>query len=79
MLRVIINEKVAEKVRIMAKLTDRTFEEVVNDTLWDCLRKIVDVPDEIDADKLNEILGHDNPDGDNILEELSKVNKLMCD
>ena len=71
-----LNENVMEKVKIMSKLTDRTPEEVVNDTLWQNLRKIVDVPDEIDYDKIWNMLDHDNPEGDDILYELSKVNKL---
>ena len=74
-----LNDNVMEKVNIISKLTDRTPEEVVNDTLWDNLRKIEDVPVEFDGDKLWEMLDHDNPEGDDILDELSKVNQLMCD
>ena len=33
MLNVSLNDDVAEKVKIMSKLTDRTPEEVVNDTI----------------------------------------------
>ena len=75
MLKISLNENVAEKVRIMAKLTDRTFEEVVNDTLWDSLEKIVDVPDEIDGDKIWNMLDHDNPGGDDILDNLIRLGK----
>lgn len=74
-----LNDNVMEKVNIISKLTDRTPEEVVNDTLWDNLRKIEDVPVEFDGDKLWEMLDHDNPEGDDILDELSKVNQLMRD
>ena len=49
MLNVSLNDDVAEKVKIMSKLTDRTPEEVVNDTLWENLRKIEDVPDDVDT------------------------------
>ena len=73
------DDNVMEKVNIISKLTDRTPEEVVNDTLWDNLRKIEDVPVEFDGDKLWEMLDHDNPEGDDILDELSKVNQLMRD
>ena len=34
---------------------------------------------EFDGDKLWEMLDHDNPEGDDILDELSKVNQLMRD
>ena len=74
-----LNDNVMEKVNIISKLTDRTPEEVVNDTLWDNLRKIEDVPMEFDGDKLWEMLDHDNPEGDDILDELSNVNQLMRD
>lgn len=40
----------------MSKLTGRTPEEIVNDTLWENLRKIQDVPDEFDVDRLWELL-----------------------
>lgn len=76
MLMVSLNTDVTEKVNIVSKLTDRTPEEVVNDTLWDNLRKIEDVPVEIDYDKIWNMLDHDKPEGDDVLEKLSKVNKL---
>lgn len=76
MLMVSLNTDVTEKVNIVSKLTDRTPEEVVNDTLWDNLRKIEDIPDEIDYDKIWNMLEHDKPEGDDVLEKLSKVNKL---
>lgn len=76
MLMVNLNMDVTEKVNIVSKLTDRTPEEVVNDTLWDNLRKIEDVPDEIDYEKIWNMLEHDKPEGDDVLEKLSKINKL---
>ena len=76
MLMVSLNTDVTEKVNIVSKLTDRTPEEVVNDTLWDNLRKIEDIPDEIDYEKIWNMLDHDKPEGDDVLEKLSKVNKL---
>lgn len=72
-----LNDDVLEKVNIMSKLTGRTPEEVVNDTLWDNLRKIQDVPEELDVDRIWNLLEHDNPEGDNILDELSSVNELL--
>ena len=73
MTTVSLNDNVMEKVNIMAKLTKRTPEEVINDTLWENLRKIVDVPDEIDYDKLWNMLEHDKPEGDNILGNLIRL------
>jgi len=74
-----INDNVMEKVKIMSKLTDRTPEEVVNETLWDTLRKVRDFPDEIDYDRIWNMHDHDKPEGDDVLEKLSRVNKLLND
>jgi hypothetical protein len=74
-----INDNVMEKVKIMSKLTDRTPEEVVNETLWDTLRKVRDFPEEIDYDRIWNMLDHDKPEGDDVLEKLSRVNKLLND
>ena len=74
-----INDNVMEKVKIMSKLTDRTPAEVVNETLWDTLRKVRDFPDEIDYDRIWNMLDHDKPEGDDVLEKLSRVNKLLND
>ena len=73
MLMVSLNENVMEKVKIMSKLTDRTPEEVVNDTLWDQLRKVEDIPDEIDYDKIWNMLDHDKPEGDDVLDNLVRL------
>lgn len=75
MLSVSLKDNVVEKVSIMSKLTNKTFEEVVNDTLWDNLKKIEDIPDEFDGDKIWSMLEHDNPDGDDILDNLIKLGK----
>ncbi len=75
-LMVSLNTEVTEKVNIVSKLTDRTPEEVVNDALWDQFEKIEDVPDEIDYDRIWNMLEHDKAEGDDVLEKLSKVNKL---
>lgn len=73
MVNITLNDNVMEKVNIMAKLTKKTPEEVVNDTLWDNLRKIIDVPDVIDYDKIWNMLEHDNPEGDDILDNLIRL------
>ncbi|MBE6500784.1 MAG: hypothetical protein E7Z80_09670 [Methanobrevibacter thaueri] len=79
MLNVSLNDDVAEKVKIMSKLTDRTPEEVVNDTLWENLRKIEDVPDDIDYEKIWNMLEHDNPEGDDILDNLVRLGERGFD
>ena len=73
MLNISLNDNVVEKVNIMSKLTDRTPEEVVNDTLWENLRKIEDVPDEIDYEKIWNMWEHDNAEGDDILDNLVRL------
>lgn len=75
MLNVNLKDNVVEKVNIMSKLTNKTPEEVVNDTLWDNLKKIEDVPDEIDYEKIWGMLEHDNPEGDDILDNLIRLGK----
>ena len=73
MLMVSLNADVTEKVNIVSKLTDRTPEEVVNDTLWVEFQKIEDIPDEIDYDKIWNMLDHDKPEGDDVLDELVRL------
>lgn len=68
-----LDDKVLEKVNIMAKLSDRTLEEVVNDVLWQNIQNIVDIPDEIDYDKIWNMLEHDKPEGDDILDNLARL------
>ena len=75
MLNVNLKDNVVEKVNIISKLTNKTPEEVVNDTLWDNLKKIEDVPDEIDYEKIWGMLEHDNPEGDDILDNLIRLGK----
>lgn len=72
-LMVCLNENVVEKVNIVSKLTDRSPKEVVNDTLWDNLRKIEDVPEEIDYEKIWNMLDHDKPEGDDVLDNLMRL------
>ena len=74
-LMVCLNENVVEKVNIVSKLTDRSPEEVVNDTLWDNLRKIEDVPEEIDYEKIWNMLDHDKPEGDDVLDNLMRLSE----
>ena len=75
MLNVNLKDNVVEKVNIMSKLTNKTPEEVVNDTLWDNLKQIEDVPDELDYEKIWGMLEHDNPEGDDILDNLIRLGK----
>ena len=75
MLNINLKDNVVEKVNIMSKLTNKTPEEVVNETLWDNLKKIEDVPDELDYEKIWGMLEHDNPEGDDILDNLICLGK----
>lgn len=74
---VVISQDVMEKVNIISKLSNRTPEEVINENLWNQLRKVEDVPDKIDYDKVWNMLEHDNPEGDDILENLRNTNELL--
>ena len=73
MLNVNLNEKVSEKVNILARLGKKTPEEVVNDTLWENIQDIVDIPDDYDYDAVWDMLDHDKPEGDTILEDLVRL------
>ena len=72
MSNITLNENVMEKVNIMDRLTEKTPEEVVNDTLWENLENIVDIPDELDYDAIWNMLEHDKPEGDNVLDNLAR-------
>jgi predicted protein tyrosine phosphatase len=63
MVSVSLNENVLEKANIIARLSKRSLEEVVNDTLWDSLENIVDIPDDFDYSKVWDMLEHDKPEG----------------
>ena len=69
----IIEDNVMEKVNIKCKLSNRTPNEVINDVLWESLRKIEDVPDEFDAEKIWNMLEHDKPEGDDILDRITDL------
>ena len=45
-------------------------EKLVNSILYDYLRKVKELPPTIDTEKINVILDHDNPGGDDVLEKL---------
>ena len=70
---VILDEDVVRKVNRMAELTDQTPKEVVNETLRDQLKDVENIPREIDYDKLWEMLDHDKPEGDDILDNLARL------
>ncbi|MDO5823640.1 hypothetical protein [Methanobrevibacter sp.] len=74
-----LEDKVMEKVNIVVKLTGRTVEDVVNDALWVNLQKIEDVPDEIDYEKIWNMLDHDKPEGDDILDNLIRIGEEAGD
>ena len=73
MIMVSLNNDVTEKVNIVSKLTDRSPEEVVNDALWIQFQKIEDIPEEIDYDKIWNMLDHDKPEGDDVLDDLVRL------
>lgn len=70
---VTLNDDVLEKVNIKCKLSNKTPDEVVNDVLWDQLRKIEDISDDFDGDKIWNMLEHDKPEGDDILDRITDM------
>ena len=68
-----LDEDVVRKVNRMAELTDQTPKEVVNEALRYQLKDVENIPREIDYDKLWEMLDHDKPEGDDILDNLARL------
>ena len=68
-----INDEVMEKVNIKCKLSDKAPEEVINDALWDRFGKLEDISDDFDAEKIWNMLDHDKPKGDDILDRITDM------
>ena len=68
-----LDEDVVRKVNRMAELTDQSSKEVVNEALRGQLKDVENIPREIDYDKLWEMLDHDKPEGDDILDNLARL------
>lgn len=71
-----LSDKVMDKVNIRCKQVDSTPEDLVNEILWDNLRKVEEIPDKIDYEKIWNMLEHDKPEGDDILEKLSRLSDV---
>ena len=68
-----LTDEVIEKVNIGSKQIQTTPEELVNDILYDHLRKVEEIPDDIDAEKIWNMLDHDKPEGDDILDRITDM------
>lgn len=68
---VILDEDVVRKVNRMAELTDQSPKEVVDEALRDQLKDVENIPREFDYDKIGDMLEHDKPEGDDILDNLA--------
>ena len=68
-----LDKDVVIKVNKMAELTNQTPQEVVNEALRDQLEDVENIPREIDYDKLWDMLDHDKPEGDDILDNLARL------
>ena len=71
-----LNENVVEKINIKCKQIDCSPEDLINDILHDYLSDVEEIHDGLDAEKILAMLDHDKPEGDDVLEILSNVNKL---
>ena len=74
---VTISDEVMEKVNIKCRQSNKTPFEVINEVLLDTLGKVDEIPDDIDGDKIWNLLEHDKPEGDDILERLCGI--VSCD
>ena len=68
-----LDEDVVRKVNRMAELTDQSSKEVVNEALRGQLKDVENIPREFDYDKIWEMLDHDKPEGDDILDNLARL------
>lgn len=68
-----LTEKVMEKVKIRSKQIETTPEELVNGILYDHLRKVEEIPDDIDGERIWNLLDHDKPEGDDILDRITDM------
>ena len=73
MVSVTLDDNVVEKVKIKCRLSNKTPEDVVNDILWDNLRKLEDYSDDFDGDRIWNLLEHDKPEGDDILDRITDM------
>lgn len=73
MVSVTLSDNVVEKVKIKCKLSNKTADEVVNDILWDRLSKLEDLSDDFDGDRIWNLLEHDKPEGDDILDRITDM------
>ena len=76
---VILDDDVVKKVNLMADLTHQTPNEVVNETLRNQLKDVENIPREIDYDKIWNMLEHDKPEGDDILDNLARFGQENWD
>ena len=68
-----LRDNVMEKVNIRCRQIDSTPEDLVNDIVYDELRKVEEIPDDIDGDKIWNMLEHDKPEGDGILDRITDM------
>lgn len=68
-----IDDNVMEKINIKCRLSDETPEEVINNALWEKFRKIEDVSDDFDGERIWQMLDHDKPEGDDILDRITDM------
>ena len=70
---VTISDEVMEKVNIKCRQSNKTPFEVINEVLLDALGKVDEIPDDIDGDKIWNLLEHDKPEGDDILDRITDM------
>lgn len=68
-----LKDEVMEKVNIRSKQIETTPEELVNNILYDHLREIEEIPEDIDDERIWNLLDHDKPEGDDILDRITDM------
>ena len=71
-----LTDEVMDKVNIRCRQIDWTPEELVNSIVYDELRKVEEIPKDIDLVKIWNMLEHDKPEGDDILKKFRSLSKF---
>jgi len=68
-----VGESIMEKINIRCKQLNCSPDELVNDILYAHLRHVEEIPDDIDAERIWNLLEHDKPEGDDILDRITDM------
>lgn len=68
-----VDESIMEKINIRCKQINCSPDELVNDILYNHLRHVEEITEDIDAERIWNLLEHDKPEGDDILDRITDM------